>query len=104
MVFKFKFKVDEIESEIKICHNLFYVLACGRIFSLSLIKMNRPYCQDCGVFFQNETSFNLHMGGKVHAKQLRRNADLIKRGLQPDSMFCNNLQTAIRASVPVVTP
>src|SRR5437773_5447076 len=65
--------------------------------------MNRPYCEDCGVFFQNETSFNLHMGGKVHAKQLRRNADLIKRGLQPDSVFCKDLQAAIRASVPVVT-
>src|SRR5438477_8466646 len=65
--------------------------------------MNRPYCEDCGLFFQNETSFNLHMGGKVHAKQLRKNADLIKRGLQPDSVFCKDLQAAIRASVPVVT-
>src|SRR5438477_11714115 len=65
--------------------------------------MNRPYCEDCGLFFQNETSFNLHMGGKVHAKQLRRNADLIKRGLQPDSVFCKDLQAAIRASLPVVT-
>jgi len=43
------------------------------------------------------------MGGKVHAKQLRRNADLIKRGLQPDSVFCKDLQAAIRASLPVVT-